>query len=237
MANRRSPLFTAIAIAGLLGTVAGGRAWAQAVPAVSDTTQLASSRIELPDGGVIWASEDPAITAPVLGLQSAGMVPVENGRIAAPVNFHAYTNYPAFIERLEVAIFAGSDSDLVEPVAIMPVPVGSTAEAKWDGALPEGLVLQPGDTLLYVARAWGKDGAFDVTLPRRIQLVTAADYARGLQSSRERVRKTLGEELQGDAAQSLETSDAVYGRGSLRRQNIAVRGSRVRITSPKPKLT
>jgi hypothetical protein len=230
MACRRHPLATTLALAIALGAGAQGRAWAQELPSADAAPPHAlTSRIELPGGGAAWATEDPALARPVLGLQGASMVAVEHGRIADPVAFHGYTNYPAFIARLEVAIYAGSDADLVTPLAVLPIPVAGTMEAKWDGALPGG-ILQPGDTLLYVARAWDKDGNLDETLPGRIQLVTPAERARGLQTSRDRVRKTLGQDLQGDAAQSLEASTAVYGRDTLRRQNIAVNGSRVRIT-------
>ena len=185
--------------------------------------------VDLPNGGLVWATEDPTLGLPVLNVSAAGTVPFDGGRITKPVRFHAYSNYPSFIARLEVTIYRGSDSDRVTPLATVSLPVANVSDAEWDGALPAGLNLQAGDDLLFVARAYSTDGVFDETNPQRIGLVTPADYERGVQVLRADVQKSLGQALDGNAAESLAVSDSIYGRSTLRLQNIPIHGSRVRL--------
>lgn len=191
-------------------------------------------RIDLPGGGVVWATEDPTLGTPVLNVQAGSTVPFEStaggsGRITRPVRFHAYTNYAAFIERWEVSVYRGSDVDLVTPLARIELPKANVGDAEWDGTLPDGLHLQAGDDLLYVARAYGAGGAFDETVSQRIQLVTPEDYERGALVLREQVQKTLGRAVDAEQARALQIEHAIYGRSALRLQNIAIYGSRVRI--------
>ena len=185
--------------------------------------------IELPGGGLIWATEDPALGAPQLSVQAGGTVPFENGRVAKPVRFHAYSNYASFFQRLEVTIYRGDDRDRVTALATISLPVANVADAEWDGQLPAGLNLQPGDDLLYVARAYAADGVFDETTPQHIQLVKPADYERGLQILRNQAQQLLGTGVDAETAQSLAIGDAIYGHSGLARQNIEIRGSRVRL--------
>ena len=185
--------------------------------------------IDLPGGGLVWATEDPTLGPPLLNVQAGSTVPFENGRVLKPVHFHSYSNYASFFQKLEVTVYRGSDTDLVTPLATISMPVANVGEAEWSGELPAGLNLQPGDELLYIARAYGADGAFDETAPQRIQLVKPADYERGAQILRTQAQRTLGQALDADAAQSLAISSAIYGQNGLAKQNIAIRGSRVRI--------
>ena len=185
--------------------------------------------IDLPGGGLIWATEDPTLGPPLLNVQAGSTVPYENGRVLRPLRFHSYSNYAAFFDKLEVTVYRGSDPDRVTPLATIAMPKANVGDAEWDGQLPAGLNLQPGDELLYVARAYASDGTFDETTPQRIQLVTPADYERGAQVLRNQAQRTLGQDVGADAAQTLAITSAIYGQNGLARQNIALRGSRVRI--------
>ncbi|MCI4567004.1 hypothetical protein [Lysobacter sp. CFH 32150] len=185
--------------------------------------------IDLPNGGLVWATEDPTLGQPILSVQAGSTAAFEGGRITKPLHFHGYTNYASFIDKLQVTVYRGSDTDLVTPLATIELPVSNVADAEWDGALPAGLNLQAGDDLLYVARAYGKDGTFDETNAQRVQLVTPADFERGVQVLRADVQRTLGQAVDGDTAQSLQIGNAIYGQSQLRIQNIPVYGSRVRI--------
>ena len=184
---------------------------------------------ELPNGGVVWATEDPTMVPPSLSVQAAATVPFENGRVTRPLRFHSYNNYASFIQKLEVTLYRGTDTDLVTPLARIPLPADYVGDAEWDGTLPEQIKLRTGDDLIYVARAYGAGGAFDETRIQRIQLVTPADFDRGLQVTRENVQKTLGQALDGDSAQDLQVSNSIYGQSTLRLQNIPIHGSRVRL--------
>jgi len=189
----------------------------------------AETSIELPQGGMVWATEDPALTVPVLNVQGASMAEFDQSRIVRPVRFHAYNNYPAFIERIEVLVYRGSDTDLVTPLATVPIPATGVGDAEWDGALPAGINLRADDELIYVARAYGKDGSFDETHPQNIRLVTPADFARGALSAQDQAQRELGQVLDADAAQSRQISNAIYGQNALRLQNIGLYGSRIRL--------
>ncbi len=184
---------------------------------------------ELPNGGMVWATEDPTMVPPSLSVQAAATVPFENGRVIRPLRFHSYNNYASFIQKLEVTLYRGTDTDLVTPLARIELPADYVGDTEWSGELPAQIKLRTGDELIYVARAYGAGGAFDETRLQRIQLVTPADFDRGLQVTRENVQKTLGQALDGDSAQDLQLSNSIYGQSMLRLQNIPIHGSRVRL--------
>lgn len=185
--------------------------------------------VDLPDGGVLWVTEDPDLGQPELTVSSSSMVAFDGSRITKPVRFFVRGNYPSFIERMEVALFRAADADLVDPVARVPMEVAATSQAEWDGVLPPQHVFRAGDELLYVLRAWDADGNFDETAPRRMQLVRPEDAERGNQSVRDQMEKALGAGM--NVAQAVDRSlveEAFAGNG-LRQQNIPVHGSRVRV--------
>lgn len=185
--------------------------------------------LELPQGGVIWLTEDPTLTRPALTVQAGALAPFEAGAIQRPVRFHSFSNYSAFIERLVVTVYRASDTDLVAPLATIEMPTTPIADAQWDGALPASLNLRVGDELLYVARAYGAQGSFDETTAQRIRLVTPAEFNRGSELASVQQLRENGQVVSGNDAQVLELSDATYGRNNLRLQNIVIRGARVRV--------
>jgi hypothetical protein len=185
--------------------------------------------IDLPDGGVVWATEDPTLSQPSLNVQAGTSVPFDNGRILKPVQFQGYTNYASFMNRIEVRIYRGDDDDLVTPLAVIDMPLAGVTKAQWDGKLPPGLHLRAGDTLKYVTRAYGADGNFDETTVQSLQLQTPKDYDRGAQQTRDQAQKALGLSLDTQEAQALKLQSTVFGQNALRRQNIRIYGSRVRI--------
>ncbi len=185
--------------------------------------------IDLPDGGVVWATEDPTLSQPSLNVQAGGSVPFDNGRILKPVQFQGYTNYSSFMSRIEVRIYRGDDDDLVTPLAVLHMPLAGVTKVEWNGALPAGLNLRAGDTLKYVTRAYSADGNFDETIAQSLQLQTPKDYERGAQQTRDQAQKALGLSLDTAQAQMLKLQSTVFGQNALRLQNIRIYGSRVRI--------
>jgi hypothetical protein len=184
---------------------------------------------QLPDGGVIWATEDPNLGQPQFNVSAPSLVAFDGGRITKPVRFYAYSNYPAFIERAEVLVYRASDTDLVTPLATVDLPVAAVSEVIWDGTLPAGFEARAGDELLYLVRAYGADGSFDETFPRRLQLVTPDEVERGNQALRQSVERRNGIALSVEEAEQRSLIDGVFGENSLRQQNIAIYGSRIRI--------
>ena len=139
---------------------------ANVVPLAPAVTPDVASRggqfmAELPNGGVVWATEDPTMVPPSLSVQAAATVPFENGRVIRPLRFHSYNNYASFIQKLEVTLYRGTDTDLVTPLARIELPADYVGDAEWSGELPPQIKLRTGDELIYVARAYGAGGAFD----------------------------------------------------------------------------
>lgn len=185
--------------------------------------------VQLPGGGVIWATEDPNLGQPSFSVSAPSLVAFDGSRVTNPVRFHAYSNYSAFIEKAEVLVYRGSDADLVDPLARVPLPVAAVSEAEWDGALPAGFEARQGDELVYLVRAYGADGSFDETWPRRLQLVKPQEAERGAQLLRDTLERKLGQSFSTDEAQSRSLVDDTFGANALRQQNIAIYGSRIRI--------
>ncbi|MBO9718087.1 MAG: hypothetical protein J7507_15115 [Pseudoxanthomonas sp.] len=185
--------------------------------------------VQLPDGGVVWATEDPNLGRPELAVSAASFVAFDGQRITRPVPFAVRSNYPAFIQRLEISLYLGTDSDLIEPVARFEVPVTGVAQAEWDGAMAQRRRLRAGDDLIYVLRAYDAEGRFDETWPARIQLVTPEEAERGNRSLRDATERSMGTLMSVDEAATQRLVDDVFSRNGLRQQNIPVYGSRIRL--------
>jgi hypothetical protein len=185
--------------------------------------------IDLPGGGVIWATEDPTLGQPELSVSAPTMVAFDGQRITKPVQFYVRGNYPAFIKRLEISLYRSSDADLIDPVATVPLDVAAVSHTEWEGALPSKYPFRKGDELVYVLRAYGEGDSFDETYPRTLQLVSPEEAERGTNLLRDSVERSLGSALSSEQAQSQSLLDNVFADNGLRQQNIALYGSRIRI--------
>jgi hypothetical protein len=185
--------------------------------------------VQLPNGGVIWATEDPNLGRPAFSASAPSLVAFDGSRIVKPVHFYTYNNYPAFIKRAEIIVFRASDTDLVTPLATIDLPVAAVSQTEWDGALPANLEARVGDELIYIVRAYAEDGAYDETYPQRMQLVRPEEAERGTLLLRDSVEKQYGTTFDADVAEQRSQLDATYGQDNLRQQNIAIYGSRIRI--------
>lgn len=192
-------------------------------------TAIGKWSVQLPNGGVIWATEDPNLGQPTFNVSAPSLVAFEGGRVTRPVQFYAYNNYPAFIDRAEVLVYRATDVDLVTPIATIPLPVAAVSDVKWDGTLPAGFEARVGDELLYIVRAYSADGNVDETFPRRLQLVRPDEVERGAQLLRNSVEKQYGGAFSTDQVETQSLIDSAFGENSLRQQNIGIYGSRIRI--------
>ena len=185
--------------------------------------------IDLPGGGVIWATEDPTLGQPELSVSAPSVVSFDGSRILKPVQFYVRGNYPAFIRRLEISVYRASDADLIEPLAVVPVEVAAVSQVEWDGVLPGKYRFRKGDGLVYVVRATGADGQVDETSPRSLQLVSPEEAERGATVLRNSTERRLGNAMSSDQAQTQSLIDDVFAENGLRQQNIPLYGSRIRI--------
>jgi hypothetical protein len=174
----------------------------------------------------VWVTEDPQLTRPSFSVSANADVAFAGGRVVEPVRFYSYGNYLAFVRRIELRIFRSTDVDLVEPLATLELPLSNVAQTDWDGALPSGVRLRPGDELVYVARLVAPDGNFDETVPRSLRLARPEDVER----QRQRLVAEASGELRGLPVRELEHRrqlESTFGHSDLRVQNILIRGSRV----------
>ena len=192
-------------------------------------TAMGKFSIDLPGGGVIWATEDPTLGQPELSVSAPTMVSFDGQRITKPVQFYVRGNYPAFIKRLEISLYRSSDADLIEPIATVPLDVAAVSQANWDGTLPPKYPFRKGDELVYVLRAYGDGESFDETYPRTLQLVSPEEAERGTNLLRDSVERSLGSALSSEQAQAQSLLDNVFADNGLRQQNIPLYGSRIRI--------
>jgi len=99
------------------------------------------------------------------------------------VRFRMYNNYPHFIERSEVRIFPADDSTRATPLAV--TEIDAEGFASWTPDLPALAATAPGavtpktpnESLMFVVRAYGKDGHFDETAPQSLWLAPGGSVA------------------------------------------------------------
>lgn len=192
-------------------------------------TLVGRNAVQLPHGGVLWATEDPDLGTPRLDISASSLVGFESGRITSPVGFVIYSNYPAFISRGEIRIYRATDVDLVAPLDTVPVEIGAVSHVSWDGNYTSSTELRAGDDLMYVLRVWGEDGEFDETHAKRLQLVTPQDAESGARAQRAAIEREQGVAIEALEAGENVLAAQVFGSNGLKYQNIPIRGSRVRI--------
>ena len=92
------------------------------------------------------------------------------------VQFRAYSNYPAYLEKAEVRLFALGQSVRDEPLAVIEMPVNGNAE--WQVELDESITSNT--DLRYLLRVYDSEGRYDETAPQTLWVVntlTAEDLA------------------------------------------------------------
>ena len=190
--------------------------------------KLGRAQIELPNGGLIWATEDPQLSQPELNVTANSIAAYAEGKIQEPISFFSRTNYVAFMKRIEISVYRGTDADYTEALAKIDVPLENVTTVQWDGQLPAGLNLRQGDDLIFVARAYDDEGNFDETEAQRIQLVRPEDVKKQQQGlSNSAVATELG--LSASQIQARQLLDRSFSSNGLRQQNIRIYGSRVRV--------
>jgi outer membrane protein OmpA-like peptidoglycan-associated protein len=101
--------------------------------------------------------------------------------VGKPVRFTTYSNYPRYIERSEVRLFAPDQSVQQTPLAVIPVHVGGSAEwvppAIRDSLLKFTQAMATPHYVTYVLRVYDHTGRFDETKPRRLDISTSAAVA------------------------------------------------------------
>jgi outer membrane protein OmpA-like peptidoglycan-associated protein len=156
---------------------------------------------------------DPLQTAPSLNVIA---IP-QNAVVGKPVRFTTYTNYPRYIEHAEMRLFAADETAQQKPIAVIPVNAGGAVN--WVPPALSGTlvrlttILDQPHYVSYVLRVYGKDGRFDETRPRRLDLIPSPLVA-----------PLNAAELE------AETLRAAYGDNTLVVHNIATHGGAVTVS-------
>jgi hypothetical protein len=126
------------------------------------------------------------------------------------VQFRLYSNYPAFIERAEVRLFASGAALRDTPLAVLPVDKAGRAE--WQAAFENHQA--PGRELKYLLRVYDKAGHYDETAEQTLWVVDQA------------YDKTTGT----DAEKELLVG---YGENRLAQQHIPLQGGTIKVHGTK----
>lgn len=155
---------------------------------------------------------DPLEQQPFLNVLATPQV----GVAGKPVSFSTYTNYPRYIEHAEIRVFQADQSVQQQPLAVIPVTAGQAVDwtpAAWtESLLRVTAPLEETRYIRYVLRVYGRDGRFDETKPRRLDL------------SRLSPLETAATLRARDAAQR-----AAYGENTLIMHNIATAGGAITV--------
>jgi len=98
--------------------------------------------------------------------------------VGKPVRFTTYSNYSRYIDHSEVRLFPADQSVQQKPLAVVPVHIGGWAEwvppAFHDPLLHFSASLAAPHYVTYVLRVYDRQGHFDETKPRRLDLANLA---------------------------------------------------------------
>jgi hypothetical protein len=184
--------------------------------------------LPLPNNGLIWVSEDPNMGETSLNAAALSFISAENGVLSEGLDFYIRTNYTAFIDRLELTIYRNKDKDLIEPLAQLDIAPASFTRVRWDGKLPNKYAYETGDELIYVLRAYDKDGVFDETFAKTVSILKKEDAKKAGDELRERISKEQGILINNnEAAAAQYLLNEAFSGNSIAKRNIVTYGSKV----------
>ena len=167
----------------------------------------------LPNGGTVWAVEDPSKQDPRLDILFHNALVVERNKVVESVAFSMYSNYLAFINHWEVEIYTDEDIDHVNPVTVITGKREDLMNLHTWMASDLGAKELDNEALWYVLKVYDAKGRFDETAAKRLAIVS---------TSLEGV--SVRNEIDNQAL-----ANSMYTQNSLLKQTIPLQGSRVRI--------
>lgn len=179
------------------------------------------------NGGSIWTTEDPNLVNPVFQMASLPYVAFDGAKVTTPLEIYLRSNYPAFIDRVEVSFYRAIDQDMTEPLAVIKANPAMLTSVTWDGELPSKHNFKAGDELFYIVKIYDKDGRFDETSKQPIQLIKPDDYINSMDDLRNTVSKEQGLSFTNEQALSQYLLNSAYLGSSIAKQNIPIYGSTV----------
>ena len=176
-------------------------------------SQIVNRQVSLPNGGQIWAIEDPSKQDPRLDMLFHEPIVIDEGQVQDVVKFSMYSNYLAFIDRWQVEIYRESNVDIVEPIAVIKGNADNlNSTHQWNASELSAREMRE-NSLWYVLRVFDSEGRQDSTLAKRLAITSTTIPGVGSQI-----------EVDHDAL-----ARSIYSQSSLDKQTIPMRGSRVRV--------
>ncbi len=164
-------------------------------------------RVRLKNGAALWATEDSGMTSPKLEISTQKEIDIKSGSL----KFKVYTNYLPFIKRWELRVFKKEKLNSEVDVEILKGDADSIYNIEY---LFEAKDYSRGDALYYQLKVFESDKVFDVLREKKITFIEREENS------------NLGEK---DTLVDSNTIEEIWGQSSIETQNIAIRGSRVRI--------
>lgn len=191
------------------------------VKEVTETVQVkvrdAETRnLSLPDGGVIWLTQDPASITPTLNVSTQGNAVLEEGAFKSPISFTVDSNYTTFIDHWNLSVYRKNDPDADAVVSLDGKQLTDAQLIEWNGQVAEGESLKVGEELEYVLTVYDTEGHSDKTRERTILLTSDS-------SSPEKIAEQLAEQQN----KTAEIQSKFFN--GLSRQTIPVHGAKVRL--------
>jgi outer membrane protein OmpA-like peptidoglycan-associated protein len=138
------------------------------------------------------------------------------GVVGRPVSFQTYTNYPRYIDHAEIRLFGSEQSVQQKPLAVLPVIAGQSADwtpPPWSDPLMRlAAPLEHDHSVTYVLRVYSRDGRFDETRARRLDLTRTAPI-----------------ETPASVQSAIEAESGAYGANTLVLHNIATAGGAITV--------
>lgn len=164
--------------------------------------------------GKIWLTQDPLSIDRRLDITAASRIKIANGILPEPIRLNVFSNYASYIKDWNVMFYAADDVELTDPLAtVKGSKLGYDSILEWNGVLDDGTSVDAGDELVYVLRVFDADGHIDETFPQSVSIDGAKRF---LTDTHEPTLTDLALE-------------ARKKRSTLARQEIPIRGSRVRV--------
>jgi uncharacterized repeat protein (TIGR01451 family) len=142
-----------------------------AAAASGGDTKHAAEGKAAPEGKApsISVTQDRLLAAPKLNLSIANDIIIRTGKgLQDNIIFFIYTNYPDFIEKYKIIVYAKSDLEGKYPLKTIALKKANNYEPiYWDGVLDNGALLEQNKAYKYILEAYGKKkGRKDETLPK-----------------------------------------------------------------------
>lgn len=123
------------------------------------------------DSGAIWISEDPMAAKTVLSVSAAAALYAKAGRLSNDITFNFYSNYSAFVDTFELAIYSADDVVKRNPIQRFTINANSTQKfysVTWNS---KNLIVPNTKAYVYQLTAKRKQ-VKDITIEKRLLVLS-----------------------------------------------------------------